>query len=211
MKYDRMYTLGEKVLLVAHDEDCENPREHSNVSVMWFFHGRHSNLGDKKDVKAEDFDGWEEMAEHLRTEEGALHIAPVFMYEHSGRSLSLGAFGDRWDSGQLGLMWTTKEKLAETVGENATDEQIMKAYATELEEYNRWIEGDCWWYRLVSPPPGFDPDAAGMSVDYDKWTEKDTCGGFLGYDDKESGLLDNAFGAEAKNAVEVKVPSRDHW
>lgn len=208
MKYDRMYRLGEQILLVAPDEDCENPREHTNVSVMWFFHGRHSNLGDKKDVKSEDFDGWEEMAEHLRTEEGALHIAPVFMYEHSGRSLSLGAFGDRWDSGQLGLMWTTKEKLAETVGEDATDEQIMKAYEAELEEYNRWIEGDCWWYRLVSPPPGFDPEAAGMSIDYDKWTEEDTCGGFLGYDDKESGLLDNAFGKDAKDAVEVTVKQR---
>lgn len=207
-KPNRIWRVGDTRCLVRQDDMCESPREHNNVSVMWFFHNRHTQLGDEKDVKAEDFDGWEAMMEHLKVEEGALHVTPVFMYEHSGRSLSLGSFADLWDSGQLGFMWTTKEKLAETLGEDATEEDIRKAFVCELEEYNQWIEGNCWWFRTVKPPKGFVGESPGMRIDYDEWEEVDSCGGFIGYDDKKSGLLEYAFGEEADKAVKETVPSR---
>lgn len=204
---DRAYKCGEEIIHVYHDEDTQNPRECDCVSVMWFFHRRHTNLGDEKDVKADDFSGWREMARHLKNEEDASLICVVSMYEHSGRSLSLGptitvpeneeddneridAGGDRWDSGILGLMWTTPKMVADTLGEDATDEKIRRAFEIELEEYNQWIEGDCWYYKEVKN--GEEQDDGG-------------CGGFLGYDDKASGLLNNAFGAEWEKAVEVKA------
>lgn len=204
---DRAYKCGEEIIHVYHDEDGQDPREHDCVSVMWFFHRRHTNLGDKKDVKADDFSGWREMARHLKNEEGASLICVVTMYEHGGRSLSLGptidvpeneeddkeridAGGDRWDSGILGLMWATPERVASTLGKDATDEKIRRAFEIELEEYNQYIEGDCWYYKEVKG--GEEQDDGG-------------CGGFLGHDDKASGLLNNAFGAEWEKAVEVKA------
>lgn len=204
---DRAYKCGEEIIHVYHDEDGQNPRENDCVSVMWFFHNRYWNLGDKKDVKADDFSGWREMARHLKNEEGASLICVVTMYEHSGRALSLGPTitvpeneeddkeridvgGDRWDSGILGFMWTTPEKVAETLGSDATEEKIRHAFEVELEEYNQWIEGDCWGYKEVKD--GEEDD------DNSRW-------GFLGYDDKASGLLNEAFGANADKAVEVKA------
>lgn len=206
MRPDRAYKCGEETIHVYHDEDGQDPREHDCVSVMWFFHKRY-NMGDEKDVKADDFSGWREMARHLKNEEGASLICVVTMYEHGGRSLSLGptidvpeneeddkeridAGGDRWDSGILGLMWATPERVASTLGKDATDEKIRRAFEIELEEYNQYIEGDCWYYKEVKG--GEEQDDGG-------------CGGFLGHDDKASGLLNNAFGAEWEKAVEVKA------
>ena len=189
---DRAYKCGDRIIHVYLDEDgggCD-PRDRTCVSVMWFFHrGRHSGLGDPKHVTADDFEGWEDMQRALREDYDALFITPVSMYEHGGRSLSLGVTHG-WDSGQLGYMWTTKERLAETVGADATEAVVREAYEAELKEYNCWIEGDCWGFQRVED--GQERNEGG-------------CWGFLGNDDKESGLLHEAFGADWEKAVEVRA------
>ena len=53
-------------------------------------------------------------------------VLPLYLYEHSGQRISLHPFGDRWDSGQVGYIWCSKEKAMEEWGEKPQTMQIKK-------------------------------------------------------------------------------------
>ena len=120
--YDKdFYTLSFKILKTAvkgnvrlqifPDEMDESPREWDNLGTMVCFHRRY-NLGDKHDFTPETISAYVK-----RTDVVAL---PVFMYDHSGLSLSTGReypFDDRWDSMQVGFIYCTLEKAKKEFGD----------------------------------------------------------------------------------------------
>jgi predicted RNA-binding Zn-ribbon protein involved in translation (DUF1610 family) len=132
-------------------DDCpENPRHWDNVSIMAFFHGRY-NLGDKTDLRTEDFSDWQEMRDYLVEEEGALHIQPVYMYDHSGLSFNIGGSQywphARWDSGCIGFIYTTRAQL-DKMGTEDEPELIYKIFKGELEEYQAYKNGNVYGFEL---------------------------------------------------------------
>ena len=54
------------------------------------------------------------------------------MFDHSGRALSLTPFGDKWDSGQIGYVYITKEDR-EKLPADWDDEQLTKTMRSEVE------------------------------------------------------------------------------
>ncbi len=75
-------------LKVEFESDPQNPRtEWDNLGTMVCFH-RNYSLGDKTDLKSDDFDDWEELESYLKKEEGALMVIPLYMYDHSGITIN---------------------------------------------------------------------------------------------------------------------------
>ncbi len=135
------YRRGDRIVEICYDEDPQDPREWDNISLLVCFHKRHS-LGDKHELDSSDFDGWEAIESHLREEHKPRAIFPVFMHEHSGRALSLGDFGDQWDSGQIGFAVVTAESIAKVWGEEPlTDERIREIVLSELKVYEDFLNG----------------------------------------------------------------------
>lgn len=122
---------------VVYDEDPWNPREDVDACLgrMRCWH-RNYDLSDKE---AADEDT---IVEH--SDDPDWFIMPVYIYDHSGITLSAGPFGDPWDSGQVGLMYTTRgiwEKLKMKPWPEDKKE-VREALVAELNEFDRYVRGD---------------------------------------------------------------------
>lgn len=157
-----------KVLKIVRDEEGCNPREWDNLGRMYCWH-RNYKLGD------EPYNLWtgknpQEVLDELP--KGSI-VLPLYLMDHSGISMSTGAFSCPWDSGQVGYIVATPEKIREaymvkritkTIRERATE-----CLKQEVKTYDDYIRGNCW----------------GFVVEYaDNGEHVDSCFGFLG-DDKE--------------------------
>ena len=171
------------------DEDPENPRTAwgEQFGTMVCFHGRY-DLGDQKTGYTQDQQGsWQELADRL-VEDGAAVILPLYLYDHSGITMSTGKFSCPWDSGQVGFIFVSRAKiLKEFGGMRVTKEMLAKAETLlqgEVETYDTYLRGNIYGYTIEDPEGG----------------DGDSCGGFFGYYDEEGGAL-----TEAKSIVDHEV------
>lgn len=109
------------------------------------------------------------------------YILPLFLYDHSGITMSTGRFSCPWDSGQVGWIYISIEKAAQEGW--ATPEQAYKAMESEVEEYDHYLTGQCYGYV----------------VEDDNGEELDSCWGFLGDTEYVRGEMQ----AAAMSAVEA--------
>lgn len=163
---------GYEARYLIYEESPESPREWDNLSRMICFHNRYS-LGDKTELKAGDFDGWEGLKSYLVKEESAAAILPLYLYDHSGIKISTGPFSCPWDSGQVGFVYVTRDQLKR---EGLTKAKAREVIMAEVETYDEYLKGDV--YCLVKETYGKDK----KPVDYD------TLGGCFGRDWAEKAL-----------------------
>ena len=83
-----------------------------------------------------------------------IHL-PLYIYEHSMISIRTGSFGDRWDSGFYGFIWTDKELVNSAYG----DVKDWKRYGYNLMEsdvklYDMYLQGSVYIIK-ISP---YDPE-----------------------------------------------------
>jgi|LakMenE18May11ns_1017448.scaffolds.fasta_scaffold9946187_10 hypothetical protein len=139
---------------VYKEDDFFNPREWDNRTKMVCFHGRYE-LGDKHEFRSP-----ESLEEFLTANKANLYVLPLYLYDHGGITISTTPFNCRFDSGQVGFIYITKEK--------ALDEGIHDPFKTmkqEVETYNDYLVGNCYGYSI-----------------YDEQGEYlDSCGGYLGH------------------------------
>lgn len=143
-------TVGEMVLEIGLDIHALNPREYSDpISRMLCFHSRY-DLGDDLDYRVDDYDGWYEVKKAIEEDENVVVIKPVYLFDHSGITISTTPFSCRWDSGQVGWVWITKESIEENYGEcnEENTEKAVSMMMTEIEEYDDYIRGDVYEYTL---------------------------------------------------------------
>lgn len=176
---DVVYTKGDKKLEIYRDQHPVNPREESNLGIMRCAHGSY-DLGDE-DISGNE-GSWAGERKKLEEEENPIVVLPLYLYDHSGLAIKVGSFDGqlpqghaRFDSGQVGFIYTTEEKLKE-IGVGTGDKDKLKKYLKEeVERYHRYISGDVWRYVL-----------------YEDGEQVDSCAGFYGTNWSENGLLDYA-------------------
>jgi hypothetical protein len=158
------------------DESPENPRNWDNIGTMICFHSRYS-LGDKHDVKSKNFSSFDEMKKHLSKKYAI--ILPLFLYDHSGITMSTKPFDCRWDSGQVGFIVVDRERILKEYGGNRlTKKSIEKAtnyLIGEVETYDQFISGDVY----------------GFKVEDENGEEINSCYGFYGSDFETNGMPDH--------------------
>ena len=122
---------------------------------------------------------------------------PLYLYDHSGITMSTGSFCDSWDSGQVGFIYVTKEDIEKEYGafNKKNLETAMSVLRGEVDIYNQYIHGDVYWYRLEKFLGG---TVAGEEVSPQEalyadifWEEIDSCGGFYGSDVTENGMTEH--------------------
>jgi len=167
-----------KTLEVKQDEYAESPREWDNLSTMICFHGRY-NLGDKHNYKHQDYSGWAEMEKAITKNESPAIILPLYLYEHSGITISTSPFSCKWDSGQIGFVFVSKEKLRKEYSVKRITKEIIdratKVLLAEVETYDNYLRGEVYGYTLLN----------------ENGEVEDSCWGFIGSDIETNGILDN--------------------
>lgn len=118
------------------DEDPINPRdEWTNFGTLVCFHRRY-NLGDKHDL---DID----YAKELEKSDDVISL-PVYLYDHSGLTISTKPFPCPWDSGKIGFIYIGKDKIK---SEGVSEEQALKNLQSEIEVYDAFLRGDVYGYQ----------------------------------------------------------------
>lgn len=139
---------------VYYDTDSDlSPRNNTNVTNIFCLHKRYC-LGDKHNLKEKDFKNWNEMENYIIKTYKPLIIKPIFMYDHSGITLSLTSFNDRWDSGQVGFIFVTKDNVLNFFEKKYTkkmDKQIKERFNYEFEVFNNYVEGDVFGVVIEKP------------------------------------------------------------
>ena len=129
------------------DEDNESPREWDNAGKMVCFHNNY-NLGDKHDFyNAADFMEW------LEENEKDLIYLPLYLYDHSGISMSTSTgypFNCPWDSGQVGFIYLDRETMLKEWGyKNITKKRrefIENILRGEVAIYDQYLTGEIYGY-----------------------------------------------------------------
>ena len=111
--------------------------------------------------------------------ERGMYALPVSVYEHSGTVYRVGDDGEfvdgMWDAGYAGLIYTTDECIQRFGNTNYTREQVYEWLKGEVDYYSEWADGHCFWFEVT--------DRNGDTID--------SCGGFIGDDAYENGIIDH--------------------
>lgn len=195
---------------IQNDLDCENPRIWDTVAHLYCWNKRY-DLGDKheydlpEDLFADllEFVGYTEVEirrlinfdisfnERMYNVLEALNkkdivIKPLYLYDHSGITISVNDFRDPFDSGLTGFAFVSKEEWLKNTG--STDEEHWRDLATqnlldEVNLYDTYLKGEVYSYSLSSVSICA---CCGQEVE----ESIDSCGGFYGSEIHENGMLE---------------------
>lgn len=126
------------------DLDPMNPRkEWDNLGTMLCRHPRYE-LGDEQGSVDEIRDILEG-----RREDVAVAL-PLYLYDHSGITISTSPFSCRWDSGMVGVIYITKEKAFKEYDQKkltrAFKERLAGYLESEVKAYDQYLTGQVYGY-----------------------------------------------------------------
>ena len=187
-------------LRIFQDDDSTSPREWDNMSKMFCSHKRYS-LGDEHEYNSNDFSSWAEFKKQIEKDNDVAIILPLYMYDHSGITISTTPFSCQWDSGQVGWVFITKDTIRKEYNvKHVTKSSLQKALTYllgEVEVYDQYLTGEVYSFELVEVEVC---DCCGATQE----NELDSCSGFFGSDFKKNGILHNLH-AELRAEVEAKL------
>lgn len=178
-------------LVVWHDDSPDNPREWDNLGTFVSFE-RYSSAADESHNDPEQYlielieqfnDGFEQRLidkDESPSLKALLEIAakdyvilPVYKYEHSGVAYNTTGFSCSWDSGQVGFIYISKDKLRKDYGwkriTNARRKEVEGWLAGEIEVFSQWANGNVYGFQLYYHD---------VEKDYTEGEEQDACWGF---------------------------------
>ena len=152
------------------DEDAESPREWDNLGTIIYWH-RGCKAGDNVSYdspkqfmwnlledyydsetveKWQDEKGEKEFIEYCLEKFNKKHgiILPLYLYEHSGITIRTYPFSCRWDSGQVGWIYITKEKIKKEWNKKKVSKQLLdkveNQLVQEVKTYDQYLTGEVY-------------------------------------------------------------------
>lgn len=127
--------------------DHDNPRSWDNTGTMLAFHKRYI-LGDNDHgFRSQDYNSWDEMETAILRKFGRdAIILPLYLYDHSGITMATSSFSCKWDSGQVGFIVASVDKVKAdnnwkvlTAKRRETATQYLR---NEVESYDAYLRGE---------------------------------------------------------------------
>lgn len=187
---------GFTIELVPDEYPHDGPRDWDNLGTMVCWHSRH-NLGDSHNYDPREF-GPRFVARKFGEQS---IILPLYLYEHSGLQMSIGSFNDRWDSGQVGFIFVSEDKIKEEYGDLSEEhrKRARKVLESEVTVYDNFLSGYVYGYVAKNG----------------KGDVVDSCWGYYGDADKEYALQSARnhidWRLDQKEVDYAEVEARYHW
>lgn len=159
------------------DPDPINPvDDYDMLGEMICFHSRY-NLGHYKSNFTKNK---EEFIQYLNDNKNNIIYLPLYLYDHSGITMNTTGFSCSWDSGQVGIIYVTKDKVRNFFNcKNITSkirQQVIDNLKSEVNTYDQYLRNEIYGYIVKD------------ELD----NEIDQVYGFFGSDHEKSGLLEYA-------------------
>ena len=164
-----------KKMEIYREQHPIDPRTHGALATMVCSHRKY-NLGDEE--PSGNHRSWSQVESELRENNDVLAVKPIYLYDHSGITISTTPFNSSWDSSQVGLIYITQEDIEKRgiKEEHRTQENYKKWLKQEVETYDQYLRGDVWRYNLKTNDEGEEL--------------LESCGGFYG--DNRKQMFENA-------------------
>ena len=124
---------------LCYDTHPDDPRKfHENLGFMACFHKRY-NLGDKH-----NFNEPQDLLDWIEANKDKIYYLPLYIYEHGNITIKTSPFSCRFDSGQVGFIYMTKE-TAEKEGIT----EPYEALEAEVKTYDAYISGETYGAMIL--------------------------------------------------------------
>lgn len=139
---------------IYYDDDARNPREaYDNLGTLYTAHRRYrpeKEFDDHFDI-GEVFEG---RIGNFRESFLKRYVAlPVYLYDHSGITVSTSPFSCPWDSGFFGIITVSLDKVREEYGwKHVTAKRrarIERYLQGEIETLDSYYTGEVFGYRIT--------------------------------------------------------------
>ena len=131
-------------LRIMYDEHGDGPREWDNLGTMVCWHDRYT-LGDEQPECSPE----EWITDYP---ESNYFILPLFLYDHSGITISCAPFSCGWDSGQVGYIYVSKEAIRKEWKVQKIGPKLRKTIVDNLEgevkTYDQFLTGEVFGYEV---------------------------------------------------------------
>ncbi len=143
-----MWTIKRKgYTLEITQAEMADPRKYNDMLLgkMICFHRRYK-LGDDH-----DFDEPYQLQQYFENNKNDIYcVLPLYLYDHSGITMSTSQFNDPWDSGQVGYIYCTKKDVEESGLNPETDyAEVEEMLKEEVKEYDKWLTGDPPYFEYI--------------------------------------------------------------
>jgi hypothetical protein len=159
--------IGDYQYDIMTDDEPESPRDWDNLGTMVCFHRRY-NLGDKH-----DFDNPDDFRKFIKNNRKIGIVLPLYLYDHGGITMNTTGFGCPWDSGQVGWIYISKEKMRSEYGYKRISkkliERVRQYLINEVGTYDQYLMGEIYGFRITKDDE-----------------EVDSCWGYYGLDECRS-------------------------
>jgi hypothetical protein len=124
---------------LCYDTFPDDPRKTwDNLGFMACFHKKY-NLGDEHTFKEP-----QELLDWIEANKDTIYYIPLYVYEHGNITIKTSPFSCRFDSGQIGFIYMTKE-TAEKEGIT----EPYKALEAEVKTYDAYISGQTYGAMIL--------------------------------------------------------------
>lgn len=83
-------------------------------------------------------------------------VLPLYLYDHSGITISTAPFSCPWDSGQVGFISVSKAKVREEFGIQRITakvrEKAEEILRGEVKDYDQYLQGEVWAFEIKELP-----------------------------------------------------------
>lgn len=143
---------------IYYDPDAESPRTWDNLGTFYTAHRRY-----RPEKEFDDHFQWEEVFDRYGDFSDSFekkYIAlKIYLYDHSGLTISSGPFSCSWDSGWFGIVAVSIEKVKKEYGWKvltAARRRKIEGYLQgEIDTYDNYLRGEVYGYRIT---PADDKD-----------------------------------------------------
>jgi len=156
---------NEVVTTIRFDECGFDPRKDwDNFGTMVCLHRRYS-LGDVQNIAIED-------ACTIENDKNNICL-PIYMYDHSGITLSTTPFSCPWDSGKLGFIYVSKEKVRKEYNTSRITkilrQKVLEILKSEVETYDHYVRGEV--YGVILSKDGEEIESTWGIIGYENAQE----------------------------------------
>jgi len=163
---------------------------------------------------------WQEVDKHVRSLVDAVLdryyvILPVYLFDHSGITISTSPFQCPWDSGQVGYIYASLDDAKQnwligssgdwdTTYKDHNGEQVTIREGTrrhlqvEIETYDQYIRGDVYGFVVEECEPC---ECCGHL----EWEHVDSCSGFYGDNPETNGMAGHLDADELELAKSAEI------
>ena len=176
-----MYQIRKKVygnyrLTIKQDLTTPGPRTWDNLGIMVCLHSRY-DLPNELNINKDHFNSWPEIKKDIKQIGGRV-ILPLYLYVHSGLRIKTTSFYSRWDSGRVGFIFTTEEKIKNHFQTDRINKEIKtkakKILKSEVDIYNQYLAGNVYGYTIDFIPTGVIVDSCWGFYDINRLIETAT-------------------------------------